>query len=280
MRWDIRVTIYTWFAGAALAVCLMAAAIRLHFDGVFGAFCLWGGLALFVILAMAAIREALLGEKLLSASGHGKRVVSLYGMIFSGSAFLLFMLFYLMSLHQGSVTATSLPRQASSPLQTQVNTVPTEEKPKIGSLRLTESILRVDLSSSTGSVSAQVQLRLVNDSDAVVSFHATTAGNINDKWFDKNKVEFNGYAYPHQDFYLLSAKLPDLRPSAKDPQNFMKLTAVFEYTLLYKFAAEKEFSRKSSRGVKIEQEITLKAGEPGTSKTIPLVVWLYDEKEE
>ncbi len=123
MRWDIRITIYALFAGAALAVSLMAAAIRLHFDGAFGALCLWGGLALFVILAMAALREGLLGERLLSSSGHGRRVTSLYGMLFSGIVFMIFMFIYLAALWRGAVaTDTQAPHPAVS--QNAVQTTP------------------------------------------------------------------------------------------------------------------------------------------------------------
>ncbi len=171
--------------------------------------------------------------------------------------------------------------------KSRINTTPAShviaavvESPKIGSIRMIQSNLQVKLSVSKSDAEVQVQAELINDSDELIQFHAITAGNINGVWFNVNKVEFDGYAYPHQPFYLLSNKVEIRKPSKENNQDYLKLVAVYEYTLHYKFAAEVAFSRITQRGIKVEQEVYLKLGKRGTQKVIPYVSQTYGELEE
>ncbi len=140
---------------------------------------------------------------------------------------------------------------------------------KAGSIRQIQANLQIDLSTSRKDASIQVQVKLINDTNETLRFHATTAGNINGIWFSYNKVEFDGYAAPHVPFYLLSRKIEGLKPLEGTDQNFLKVTAIYEYELKYGLLDDANYSRASARGIKIEQEMPIKIGNRGDRKVVP-----------
>ena len=181
--------------------------------------------------------------------------------------------FWYYKLHSPASTLNSANRALQA-------TIPSEQhNPKVGALRLVAPTLRVDLFSSKGEVTAQVQAQMINDSDRLIQFHATTAGNINGIWFDFNKVEFDGYAQPHQQFYLLSAKIKEIKPPPDTDQNFLQVVAIYEYKLDYKFVSESSFSRTTEKGIRIEQDVPMRIGKRGDIKTVPFICSFYNEHE-
>jgi hypothetical protein len=111
-------------------------------------------------------------------------------------------------------------------------------------------------------------------------FHATTAGRINGVPFDHNKVEFDGYADPKQSVYLVSNRLASIPlPDGLDLNN-PSMDGVYEYELQYKEATEDRFSRRTAKGIHIQQWLPIPSKPAGTQVVIPVRVILRDEIEE
>jgi hypothetical protein len=96
-----------------------------------------------------------------------------------------------------------------------------------------------------------VKVEIHNDTDKLIYFHATTAGNINGVPFDENKVTFDGYIPSRSSTYLLSKRLPEITPNPHPEENTPSFRAIYEYDLRYRNAEEKAFSRHSAKGLEL-----------------------------
>jgi hypothetical protein len=157
---------------------------------------------------------------------------------------------------------------------------PRASSPAIGSLRYVIACMVLEIAEDLSQVAGRIEVEIHNDSDLLINFHATTAGNINGKAFDYNKVEFDGYIHPRQSSHLLSHRLVDIplpqRPNPSEPS----LAGLFEYDLKYKAALESEFSRRSARGIQISHWPAIPRKPSETQVNIPTRVRLYNEIEE
>ena len=109
--------------------------------------------------------------------------------------------------------------------------------------------MTIEVKEDLSEVAGRIEVELFNDNNSIVKYHVVTAGNINGKAFGFNKVEFDGYAYPHQPVYLMSTRIVGISlpptPSLADTS----LKGIYEYDLRYGFVEEPEFSRRTARGV-------------------------------
>jgi hypothetical protein len=152
--------------------------------------------------------------------------------------------------------------------------------PKIGSLRYINAIMKIGHYQSTNVFSGQIIVEISNDSDNLIYFTAETAGSINGIAFDNNKVTFDGYIFPRQTTSLYSARIigiPVTFGSQPDKPSFL---GIYEFDIRYRFADEKEFSRRSTRGIRIENWTPYENKPVGNKIEIPVNVVFYNHIEE
>jgi hypothetical protein len=87
----------------------------------------------------------------------------------------------------------------------------------IGTLRYVIAKMEVDVRSELKRAAGKIEVELHNDSNRLIKFHATTAGNIGVP-FDFNKVSFDGYVYPDESAFLVSNRISDILSFRVDRQ--------------------------------------------------------------
>ena len=95
MRWDIRIANHYYGAAACLAVCLMAAPVAFHLEGLVASALFWLSLTGALVLTLAGFRASIKGEKATPLKGHIRRMIGLYGMVICGVGFIGFAAAYL-----------------------------------------------------------------------------------------------------------------------------------------------------------------------------------------
>lgn len=151
--------------------------------------------------------------------------------------------------------------------------------PLVGTLRFVTAVMELEHSKTKDEWSGRIKVEIKNNSDRLVSFHATTAGNINGVAFDYNKVEFDGYIYAQQSSYLVSnriAKIPI--ENSTDPDKPFIL-GIYEYELRYGYRMD-ALERISSRGAQIAQFRVPPEREIGARLEIPITITFYNEIEK
>ena len=128
----------------------------------------------------------------------------------------------------------------------------TPDTPPIGSLHFITAALELDHSKQSDQWAGQVKVEIENATDKLIFFRAITAGNINGMAFADNKVIFEGYIEPRERTTLFSNRIIGFNVDLKAGFSKPSALAIYEYDLAYRFADEKEFSRESARGLRIE----------------------------
>jgi hypothetical protein len=170
------------------------------------------------------------------------------------------------------------PNEASNPADITSALIGHEPILPIGSLRFVMATL--NLERGLHETAGQIKAELHNDTDKTIFFHAVTAGNINGVAFDANKVEFDGYAPPHQSSYLLSKRLTGLHPMPQKGQNDPSFRGIYEYDLHYRYADSDKFSRRTAMGIDMNYWPALRDMKLGDEIVEPVDVRLYNQIEE
>lgn len=228
----------------------------------------YGSVVLAAALVLLAMIVAVRGEKKAERKGARKRMLPLIGMLVSGTAFVACFVWYM---------APAREPVADKPDSIQTADI---EPLKVGTLRFVTANVEVERSQSTNESAATVKVEIINDSDKLIFFHAVTAGNVNGIAFDPNKIQFDGYAFPHKETYLYSRRVPGLTLAVDNTVSQATVKAIYEYDIQYKYVEEKRFSRRTARGINISLFGELPYKEPGTVSYKSVQVRYYNEVEE
>jgi hypothetical protein len=158
---------------------------------------------------------------------------------------------------------------------------PGANTPPIGSLHYITATLELSHAKLSDQWAGQVKVEIENATDRLIFFRAITAGNINGIAFADNRVTFDGYIQPGRRTTLLSKRIigfnVDLNAGFSEPI----VLAIYEYDLAYRFADEKEFSRRSARGLRIEYRQPMPDNRPiGSIIRKGTTIYFYQELEE
>jgi hypothetical protein len=154
------------------------------------------------------------------------------------------------------------------------------DAPPLGSLRYVKSWIELHHSQQQEKYSGRIKVELKNDTDKMIYFYCETAGRINDVSFDKEKVKFDGFIQPHESQYLFSTRLPDIPITDRDGITTPSINAFFEYDIRYRFADQREFSRKTARGIHTTMWLPIKVEPAGTKTDQSTDIIYYNQIEE